>query len=71
MEDIIEEFSSNKSFSLDRSIIDSNSFNINSDICFNNLEQSDINNNNDYKIENFDFFQENESLSLYYENFYQ
>ena len=70
MENIIEESSSNKYSSLERNIIESNSFNIHSHDFFNS-EKSDSNNNSEYKIQTFDFSQEDESLSKYYENFYQ
>ena len=47
------------------------SYNINSSSFLNNKEKSDFNNMNEYKIEDVTFFQEDNSLTLFYENFYK
>ena len=47
------------------------SYNINSSSFLNNKETSDYNNMNEYKIEDVTFYQEDNSLNLFYDNFYE
>ena len=68
--DIIEEVSSNQN-SIERNIISSDSENINSSDFLNNEEKIGLIDNKEYKYNNVEFFPLKESLSLYYENFYQ
>ena len=47
------------------------SYNINSSSFLNNKEKSDFNNMNEYKVKDVTFFQEDNSLNLFYDNFYK
>ena len=67
----IEKTSSSNSSSIGDNKNDIDSYNINSSSFLNNIEKSDFNNTNEYKVEDVEFFQEDNSLTLFYDNFYQ
>ena len=65
---MVEESSSSKISSNIENIIDSD--NINSSSFLNNQDNSNLNIIKEYKIENIDFSSKDDSLDLYYDNFY-
>ena len=72
----INNISIEKSSSFNYSSIEDNknytdSYNINSSSFLNKIEKSDFNNINEYKVEDVQFFQEDNSLTSFYDNFYQ
>ena len=67
----IEKTSSSDFSSKEDTKNDIDSYNINSSSFLNNIEKSDFNNMKEYKVEDVEFFQEDNSLTLFYDNFYQ
>ena len=67
----IEKSSSSNYSSIEENKNYKDSYNINSSSFLNNVEKSDFNNTNEYKVEDVTFFQEDNSLTLFYDNFYE
>ena len=63
----IEESSSSNYSSIEDNKNNIDSYNINSSSFLNSIEKSDF---NEYKVEDVEFFQEDNSLNSYYDNFY-
>ena len=67
----IENTSSSNYSSIEDNKNNIDSYNINSSSLLKNKEKSDFNNMNEYKVEDVTFFQEDNSLNLFYDNFYK